>query len=64
MRDETEWTELVEKGFNTLVGADAAKIVKVFYENRKNLDFSTDLYGNGHASKNIVNALWEKHLDS
>jgi len=62
-RDETEWTELVENGFNTLAGADPARIVKAFYENKENLDFSKDLYGNGNASKNIVNALWKKHLD-
>lgn len=64
LRDETEWTELVDKGFNILAGADQDKMVEAFYQNRKVLNFSTDLYGNGNASKIIINALWEKHMDS
>ena len=30
LRNETEWVELVEKGFNVLVGADKAKIIKAY----------------------------------
>ncbi len=58
LRDETEWVELVENGFNQIVGADEEKIVNA-YENIKNreLDFNIDLYGGGKASENIVNTL-------
>lgn len=58
LRDETEWTELVENGFNYLVGADKEKIVTIAlkYLDQK-LTSSIDLYGKGFASENIVNAI-------
>lgn len=58
MRDETEWVELVEHGFNLLCGADEARIVnsyKAVIDLKK--DFSTKLYGDGEASKKIIEAL-------
>ncbi len=57
LRDETEWVELVENGFNTVVGADKEKIVKAFENQDYNIDFGVDLYGNGRASSVIVKAL-------
>jgi len=54
LRDETEWVELVANGFNVLAGADDKKIVATYKSNRFNNDFNIDLYGQGHASKNIV----------
>ena len=33
LRDQTEWIELVECGFNTLVGADKKSILKAFHAN-------------------------------
>ena len=59
LRDETEWVELIENDFNILVGADRDKILKT-YENSSTLfstDYSLDLYGEGKASKNIVETL-------
>ena len=58
LRDETEWTELVENGFNYLVGADKEKIVTIAlkYLDQK-LTSNIDLYGKGYASENIVNAI-------
>ena len=58
LRDETEWTELVENGFNYLVGADKEKIVTIAlkYLDQK-LTSNIDLYGKGFASENIVNAI-------
>jgi UDP-GlcNAc3NAcA epimerase len=57
LRDETEWVELVENGFNVLVGADKMKILDAY----KNFEFSdafnVDLYGNGKASHYIVQEL-------
>jgi UDP-GlcNAc3NAcA epimerase len=58
LRDETEWTELVEGGYNVLAGADASKICQAF-QRMKTIprDFSANLYGEGHASELIVNNL-------
>ena len=58
LRDETEWTELVENGFNYLVGADREKIVTIALKYLDQKLISTiDLYGKGYASENIVNAI-------
>ena len=57
LRDETEWVELVSNGFNTIVGADKAKILAAFKNQKFDLNFDIDLYGNGVASANIINAL-------
>jgi len=58
LRDETEWVELVENGFNKIVGADENKIISGF---RKMIQIQTDyninLYGNGEASKKIIKEL-------
>lgn len=53
LRDETEWTELVENGYNILAGSNVAKIETAFNElqHKKNTDFSLNLYGNGHAAE-------------
>ncbi|CAA6810199.1 MAG: UDP-N-acetylglucosamine 2-epimerase (EC [uncultured Sulfurovum sp.] len=59
LRDETEWTELIEHGFNILVGANKDKILER-YENHSTLfnqDYSLDLYGNGKSSEIIVKEL-------
>ena len=58
LRDETEWVELIENGFNELVGADFDKIMSAYENVNSNTpDFSKDLYGNGNASKIIINEL-------
>ena len=60
LRDETEWTELIENGFNTLVGADKEKILAA-YNTKKNQKLSPgyklDLYGGGKASEKIIKGL-------
>jgi len=58
LRDETEWLELVEHGFNFIAGSNCEKILK----NYKLLisadpDFNLNLYGNGTASQVITNEL-------
>ena len=57
LRDETEWVELVSNGFNTIVGADKTKILDAFKSQKYDMNFDIDLYGNGAASANIINAL-------
>jgi len=59
LREETEWIELVENGFNTLVGADKNEILKAY---KNNLKFETEnlelnLYGDGNASEKIIREL-------
>ena len=57
LRDETEWVELVENGFNVLVGADEKKILESFRNQVFNDDFDIDLYGRGKASQMIIKEL-------
>ena len=58
LRDETEWVELVEHGFNTLTGADKNKILNAVKQMlNKTLDFSIKLYGNADAAVKIIETL-------
>jgi UDP-GlcNAc3NAcA epimerase len=58
LRNETEWTELVQNGYNMLGSTDTEFILIATHEmlNRKP-DFSKDLYGNGKASERIAEIL-------
>lgn len=57
MRDETEWIELVNGGFNTLVGADSQKIFEAYKNSKQLKDFNTKLYGDGNTSDIIIQSL-------
>ena len=58
MREQTEWVELIEYGFNTLTGSDAEKIVSAFHQSLlKKSDFSINLYGNGRAAEVAANEI-------
>jgi len=59
LRDETEWVELVDNGFNILVGANRKKIMETYhnYKSLFTLHDSLNLYGNGNASIQIVEEL-------
>ena len=54
LRDETEWTELVEHGANKIVGANRQAIVTAATERVSDIDFSHELYGAGDAANKIV----------
>ncbi len=58
LRNQTEWTELVEHGFNVLAGSNKEKILKEFSTmmNKKS-DFDIKLYGDGTAGAQIVKQL-------
>jgi UDP-N-acetylglucosamine 2-epimerase len=58
LRDETEWIETVEAGWNTLIGADSAAL---FSAVKAAFDLSPRIrppfYGDGNAAGNIVKLL-------
>lgn len=58
VRDQTEWVELVDGGFNVVTGYESESIVKG-YESMfgVDLDFTKDLYGDGTAAQRIVKTL-------
>lgn len=58
IRNETEWTELVELGYNFIVGADETQILeKVNYIENQQTVFNAKPYGDGNAAAKIVNYL-------
>ncbi len=59
VREETEWTELVECGANRVVGADRSAICTGFSWAMEPLSDTPKLYGSGDAGKRIVDKLLE-----
>lgn len=58
LRDETEWVELVENGYNTLVGSSKKAILESLKKvQNMNKNYNENLFGDGHASKKIVKEL-------
>ena len=58
LREETEWTELVEGGFNFISGSSDEKIFNNYKKlHSENPDFNINFYGNGTASQLIVNEI-------
>lgn len=58
MRDETEWVETVELGWNQVVGTDSVRIVKACEElSHARSDIAPAPYGDGRASRKIVEML-------
>jgi UDP-GlcNAc3NAcA epimerase len=53
LRDETEWGETVEAGWNVLAGCDPTRIVHAVREAQTGKDLQ-DAYGNGRAAERIV----------
>jgi UDP-GlcNAc3NAcA epimerase len=57
-REQTEWVELVEHGYNTIAGTDTTKIIQLAESALKSsFPEKINLYGNGNACENICNAL-------
>jgi len=58
MREETEWVETVEAGWNCLAGVDSKKI-KERYDNFHPNGERAQIYGDGHAADKIIQVLLE-----
>jgi UDP-N-acetylglucosamine 2-epimerase len=56
LRDETEWVETLEGGWNVLVGADAERILAAAQRPRPS-GTPPPAYGDGHAAEKMVAAL-------
>lgn len=56
MREETEWVETVELGWNRLAGADRARIVASFRDLRRPEEHPA-VYGDGRAAEQIASLL-------
>jgi UDP-GlcNAc3NAcA epimerase len=63
LRDETEWVELVEAGVNQIVGTDVSRIVSAVKQTggltHRNLEQTSELYGNGHSAERILQIIAE-----
>jgi len=58
MRDETEWVELVEHGFNSVTGAEAEDIYDAYKTiTETDLEFNIELYGDAKAGERILDFL-------
>lgn len=63
LRDQTEWVELIESGWNKLVKIDETLSRKLLEElqffKRRELPEQKTLYGEGNASQKIANSLYD-----
>ncbi|MCW8933019.1 MAG: UDP-N-acetyl glucosamine 2-epimerase, partial [Gammaproteobacteria bacterium] len=59
LREETEWTELVEYGYNKLVGLNRVALVKSFFDTINSTApwLATELYGQGDAGGRCIEAI-------
>ena len=58
IREETEWTELIESNNNKLCGFQKETIVQGFNNmNKLNDSFDDSFYGDGNSSELIINIL-------
>jgi UDP-GlcNAc3NAcA epimerase len=58
MREQTEWVELVDNGFNMIAGTNTEKIVSCYRTMiAKQNDFSINLYGTGKSADEIIDTL-------
>ncbi|RAJ10523.1 UDP-GlcNAc3NAcA epimerase [Chitinophaga skermanii] len=57
-REQTEWVELVDNGYNILTGADADKIIAGYNTMKgKSISLDKNLYGQGNAAEGIAKFL-------
>ncbi|WP_248904832.1 non-hydrolyzing UDP-N-acetylglucosamine 2-epimerase [Halocatena marina] len=56
LRDETEWVETIDCGWNTLVGADSDRIAQALAQNEPNPP-KPQLYGDGRAAERVAEVI-------
>ena len=56
-RDNTEWIETIEDGWNVLVGSDKDKIIRMVNELKPFLEKHGNRFGNGDASRKLVSII-------
>lgn len=57
LREETEWVELVENGYNTICGNDKEYIISSYKRSQQYKNFKNQLFGDGKAGEKVVNSL-------
>lgn len=58
LRDQTEWTELVDNGINMLTGAKTDEIVAAYnFFSQKKFEAPKSIYGDGKTAQEILSAL-------
>jgi UDP-GlcNAc3NAcA epimerase len=64
LRDETEWVELVEHGFNHIAGAETDAIYAAYKNSAATkYEFGVELYGDGNAGEKIVRFLLQSGFE-
>lgn len=62
LREETEWVELIQKGYNVLAGSSKEKILDAYKTMMgKHIPNDVSLYGGGEASNKIVSYLLKSY---
>jgi UDP-GlcNAc3NAcA epimerase len=59
LRDKTEWVELVENGYNCLVGSDPRSIIKSLLIEPP-AKWGKKLYGDGTAAQKVIDKMLAK----
>lgn len=62
LREETEWTELLDIGVNKLVGYNSEAISEAILNLREGLSTSTQVYGDGTTANKVIQTLNNKLL--
>ena len=57
LRDETEWVETVETGWNQLVGADKARLMAAIVNFKQPAMKQANFYGDGEAATKVIDLL-------
>jgi len=60
LREESEWVETLQAGWNVLAGTDPDRILAATMRQAPLQTGLQNLYGDGHSAKRIAEALLEK----